>query len=467
MAPFKKRTPKARSSRKKKTAKLQLTRVAANTDTLHCCLVCFKDQPLSAFPDVGNTGNHDHDNNTCRKCFNRYTVDQIKSGKDEIRCCECAEHLTYDQVKTIISKTSLITYDKVLAKACVESDADFRYCLSEKCKSGQIHVGGAEQPLFNCGACKEQHCANCEVPWHEDETCDQYQARHDDEIVQTAVVLSKISKRCPGGCGARIERDGGCPHMICIKCDLDFCWNCLGDYEHLDTQGLCTPAPQARADSPSDDIKSRQAERQIRKEARQEEDDASEALIMVTTKKCPRLHCGVPITKDGGCDHVTCPNCDTQFCYCCLANYATILKYDNRRHKKHCIYHPSHRDRQEFPTKSDSDEDEDEDESTTAADPRAHAAVNDLESEENFDQELVDNEVAKMLEDHGRARAADKKAVAKKKAAAAASKSAVFTTRRALRSNTLVLTSVTGTVERRIDRTRTRALDRAVRARGI
>lgn len=148
MAPLKKRTPKARSSRKKKTAKLQLTGVAANTDTLHCCLVCFKDQPLSAFPDVGNTGNHDHDNNTCRKCFNRYTVDQIKSGKDEIRCCECAEHLTYDQVKTIISKTSLITYDKVLAKACVESDADFRYCLSEKCKSGQIQWV-AQSSLFS------------------------------------------------------------------------------------------------------------------------------------------------------------------------------------------------------------------------------------------------------------------------------------------------------------------------------
>lgn len=72
-----------------------------------------------------------------------------------------------------------------------------------------------------------------------------------------------------------------------------------------------------------------------------------------------------------------------------------------------------------------------------------------------------------MLEDHGRARAADKKAAAKKKAAVAASKNAAFTTRRALRSNTLVLTSATGTVERRIDRTRTRALDRAVRARGI
>lgn len=107
-----------------------------------------------------------------------------------------------------------------------------------------------------------------------------------------------------------------------IRCDLEFCWNCLGDFQHLATQGACIPPPVARADSLSDEIKYRQTERAARKEARKVEDDMSEAIIIVTTKNCPR--CKYAIEKDGGCDHMTCSNCLTQFCYECLNNYATI-----------------------------------------------------------------------------------------------------------------------------------------------
>jgi hypothetical protein len=77
--------------------------------------------------------------------------------------------------------------------------------------------------------------------------------------------------------------------------------------------------------------------RQARQNLRDFDNEQAEALILGTTTLCPK--CKVPIEKDGGCDHMTCTQCNYQFCYQCCANYATILKHDNRRHKRNCIYY--------------------------------------------------------------------------------------------------------------------------------
>lgn len=213
-------------------------------NNVHSCVVCAKDKPSKVFP-VTDCSRHYHDPDVCRDCFNKYIVEQIKSGNTVIQCVECSERLPYEDIQKIVSKTSLKKFDKALTKAYVEDDPDFHYCvstsglcetimktchvphfkiallikvylqLSAKCKSGQIHTGGGDQPVFQCNACHHKQCIACHVPWHEGETCDQYQARHDEVIMKTESLLHQTSKVCPGGCGARIERNGGCPHMTC------------------------------------------------------------------------------------------------------------------------------------------------------------------------------------------------------------------------------------------------------------
>lgn len=44
---------------------------------------------------------------------------------------------------------------------------------------------------------------------------------------------------CPK-CGVMIQKDGGCPHMVCQKCRHEFCWLCLGayySYNHTEFRG--------------------------------------------------------------------------------------------------------------------------------------------------------------------------------------------------------------------------------------
>jgi hypothetical protein len=77
--------------------------------------------------------------------------------------------------------------------------------------------------------------------------------------------------------------------------------------------------------------------RKARQDLRDDENEEAYALITDTTTPCPK--CKVRIEKDGGCDHMTCSQCSFQFCFQCSASYAMILQYDNRRHKRSCVYY--------------------------------------------------------------------------------------------------------------------------------
>lgn len=46
-------------------------------------------------------------------------------------------------------------------------------------------------------------------------------------------------------------------------------------------------------------------------------DEASELLIVSTSKLCPNETCGVAINKSAGCNHMTCTQCRTEFCFEC------------------------------------------------------------------------------------------------------------------------------------------------------
>lgn len=62
---------------------------------------------------------------------------------------------------------------------------------------------------------------------HPGMTCAAYMARQsqDPDIQASLAVLESTTKPCPH-CGAGIEHAGGCDHVRCPACHLDFCWRC-------------------------------------------------------------------------------------------------------------------------------------------------------------------------------------------------------------------------------------------------
>ncbi|KAI1186495.1 hypothetical protein F5B17DRAFT_359556 [Nemania serpens] len=49
--------------------------------------------------------------------------------------------------------------------------------------------------------------------------------------------LLNISKLCPRGCGARIQKNEGCDHMKCRQCSYEFCWLCFADWGPIRNRG--------------------------------------------------------------------------------------------------------------------------------------------------------------------------------------------------------------------------------------
>ena len=60
--------------------------------------------------------------------------------------------------------------------------------------------------------------------------------------------------------------------------------------------------------------------------------DKNELIIKTITIPCPNKECGQLFSKDNGCDHLICPNCNTHFCFRCgekvlKSCYGDHLKY--------------------------------------------------------------------------------------------------------------------------------------------
>lgn len=148
----------------------------------------------------------------------------------------------------------------------MQQDEEFHACPNADCSWGVLlsathsapdvltrHTGAffakGEGNIFVCQLCSVRHCLSCNVPFHEDQTCEEYLAAERKEIAdertdagrrkteETASLafLKTMSKPCPQ-CGTNLDKyDGmrspkpssaslkfrsliqilGCDHVIC------------------------------------------------------------------------------------------------------------------------------------------------------------------------------------------------------------------------------------------------------------
>lgn len=121
------------------------------------------------------------------------------------------------------------------AKKCLQEEEEYHACPNAECSLGMErsfiidcdrHVDqflGAiyakdDGNIFSCSMCKVRYCLVCEVPFHEGQTCAQYQARvlqqRTTDEQKSLDLVHEGSRPCPG-CGANIHKFDGCDQMTC------------------------------------------------------------------------------------------------------------------------------------------------------------------------------------------------------------------------------------------------------------
>uniref|UniRef100_A0A914DAU9 RBR-type E3 ubiquitin transferase n=1 Tax=Acrobeloides nanus TaxID=290746 RepID=A0A914DAU9_9BILA len=182
----------------------------------------------------------------CYNCWNSYLEEQVKSQALPYVTCpqyKCNIVLSDEVARELMEKDATVkAYDNLIIRSFVESNRLMRWCPGKEC--GRIVKLLEGVPVFDNGIeceCKMIFCFTCALEWHEPMKCelDKKWLKQVDDDKGTYLWLNAYTKDC-SKCNAAIEKNGGCNHMTCRKCNYEFCWICLKDWKlHINGNYNC------------------------------------------------------------------------------------------------------------------------------------------------------------------------------------------------------------------------------------
>ncbi|CAG8648980.1 7406_t:CDS:2, partial [Scutellospora calospora] len=112
----------------------------------------------------------------------------------------CNVILKFDELKNELTA-------KVLKKMA-EKLPEFRWC-TKGCGSGQINHLKDAAPRMICENCGHIFCYTHNIPWHEGQTCREYNINNQTFDEASRNYLKNYTKPCPG-CGIPCQKISGC-----------------------------------------------------------------------------------------------------------------------------------------------------------------------------------------------------------------------------------------------------------------
>ncbi|XP_035982007.1 cullin-9 isoform X2 [Fundulus heteroclitus] len=174
----------------------------------------------------------------CRSCWQEYLTARIEQNL--VMNCTCpvtdcqAQPTSQFFLSILTDKDTVAKYESALLRGYVECCSNLTWCTNPQgcdqilCKENMGSMG-------TCSKCCWSSCFSCNFPEaHYPASCSHMSQWMDDGgfyegmsmEAQSKHLAKLISKRCPS-CQAQIEKNEGCLHMTCAKCNHGFCWRCL------------------------------------------------------------------------------------------------------------------------------------------------------------------------------------------------------------------------------------------------
>ena len=180
------------------------------------CLICAESKPAPrSFPSFSNC---DHDANTCSDCYVQQAIVRVERYQqwEAVTCPACNVEVSRSNIAATLHLTEYTRLDNLVKKAVQTKDQNWRWCLAPGCGYGQIHKTPLEVPFVRCRKCGAKSCFKHQVKWHQGYTCNEYDMYHPGSAITKSdeETIKRTTKACPH-CSWRIQKDGGCSHMVC------------------------------------------------------------------------------------------------------------------------------------------------------------------------------------------------------------------------------------------------------------
>ncbi|XP_047667989.1 cullin-9 isoform X3 [Tachysurus fulvidraco] len=174
----------------------------------------------------------------CRSCWQEYLTARIEQNL--VMNCNCpitdcpAQPTSKFFFSILTDKDTIAKYENALLRGYVECCSNLTWCTNPL-GCDQILCKENIGSMGTCSKCCWSSCFSCNFPEaHYPATCSHMSQWMDDGgyyegmsmEAQSKHLAKLISKRCPS-CQAQIEKNEGCLHMTCAKCNHGFCWRCL------------------------------------------------------------------------------------------------------------------------------------------------------------------------------------------------------------------------------------------------
>ena len=198
------------------------------------CLICYIE--LTEEEKIKNALKCNH--KFCDECWFEYFKEQINNSKvSEIRCMNkgCNTIINGDFITQHISidEKLLEKYGRFLKKLDVLKNPNKKFCPIPNCEG--IAERKKEQEKYV--KCDQGHefCFICLKERQGKKKCQ-------NEIDKDFLLWKKdkIVKKCPQ-CQMYVEKNHGCNHITCARCQYQWCWLCRGKYtdNHFSVGGGC------------------------------------------------------------------------------------------------------------------------------------------------------------------------------------------------------------------------------------
>ncbi|XP_054874354.1 cullin-9 isoform X2 [Amphiprion ocellaris] len=174
----------------------------------------------------------------CRSCWQEYLTARIEQNL--VMSCNCpitdcqAQPTSRFFLSILTDKDTIAKYENALLRGYVECCSNLTWCTNPQ-GCDQILCKENVGSMGTCSRCCWSSCFSCNFPEaHYPSSCSHMSQWMDDGgyyegmsmEAQSKHLAKLISKRCPS-CQAQIEKNEGCLHMTCAKCNHGFCWRCL------------------------------------------------------------------------------------------------------------------------------------------------------------------------------------------------------------------------------------------------